>query len=225
MLCVGPGLTTHPETVALVQRLIMEIDKPLVLDADGLNALALQPDIIAKRAAESARAPDFDAASRRGGPAAEHHYRGGSVRPCGAVRELATRYHAVAVLKGRYTLIADADGDIIINTTGNPGMATGGAGDTLTGIIGGLLAQDVAPVDKSSENPAKNETGEYIGDERKRISGRAETLDDENGSPGRIRSWRCRRHGGGEKTGEAGLVAGDIIAYLGRALRQLEETR
>ena len=69
------------------------------------------------------------------------------------MRELATRYHAIALLKGRYTLIADMDGDIIINTTGNPGMATGGAGDTLTGIIGGLLAQNARRWDKRRQRP------------------------------------------------------------------------
>jgi hydroxyethylthiazole kinase-like uncharacterized protein yjeF len=233
VLCVGPGLTTHPGTVALVQRLIAEIDKPLVLDADGLNALALQPDIIAKRAANPHAplilTPHPGEAARLLNTSIEAI----QADRIAAVRELAARYHAIALLKGRYTLIADVDGDIIINTTGNPGMATGGAGDTLTGIIGGLLAQNTRWWDKrvkendkatGAEN-TKQRDKQRQPENRMAADGHAETR-----SMTKTVALAAYVHGAAadmaiEKTGEAGLVAGDIIAYLGRALRQLEEAR
>ena len=224
VLCVGPGLTTHPQTVALVQRLLVEIDKPLVLDADGLNALALQPDIITRRAANPHTplilTPHPGEAARLLNTTIEVI----EADRVAAVRELATRYHAIALLKGRYTLIADVDGDIIINTTGNPGMATGGAGDTLTGIIGGLLAQNVRRWDKRRKNPGENEKGDGVENDKETDKQRhAETR-----SLTKTVALAAYVHGAAadmaaEETGEAGLVAGDIIAYLSRALRQLEE--
>lgn len=145
VLCVGPGLTTAPGAVALVHRLITEIDRPLVFDADGLNALALQPDIISRRT-RSERSP-LVLTPHPGEAARLLNISIEQVQAdrFGAVRELARRFHAVALLKGRYTLVSDVEGSVTINTTGNPGMAAGGSGDALTGVIGGMLAQALAP--------------------------------------------------------------------------------
>ena len=205
VLCVGPGLTTEPGATALVQRLIAEIDKPLVLDADGLNALAQQPEIIAKRA-DNPRCP-LVLTPHPGEAARLLNLSIEEVQAdrIGAVRELAKRYKAIVLLKGRYTLIADRDGDIVINTTGNPGMATGGAGDTLTGIIGGLLAQYA----RLQAKQHGDEHAEWLADVKTvalgaYVHGLAADLAAEDGS-------------------EPGLVAGDIISHLGRALRLLEE--
>jgi NAD(P)H-hydrate epimerase len=123
---------------------VREIDTPIVLDADGLNALATDRDAAAERSA-SARGPlvitphPGEAARLLGTSIAQVQ----SDR-MGSVRELARRYSAVAVLKGRHTLIADTTGAVGINTTGNPGMASGGMGDTLTGIVGAIAAQGFA---------------------------------------------------------------------------------
>lgn len=231
VLCIGPGLTTKKGAVALIQRLIIEIDKPLILDADALNALALQPDIIRKRAdnasaplvltphpGEAARLLDTTIAAVQADRVA-------------AVRELAARYHAIALLKGRYTLIADVDGDIIINTTGNPGMATGGAGDTLTGIIGGLLAQNLRIQEKEKAKQEKAEQAIPKEEQGKQAEKQPVFVEKEQRaalSDLQAVALAVYVHGlagdyAAQEVGEAGLVAGDIIAHLGRALRQLEE--
>ena len=205
VLCVGPGLTTAPRTVALVQRIITELEKPLILDADGLNALALNPDCIAKRSVHP-YAPLIitphpgEAARLLGTSIAE--VQSNRIK---AVTDLATRFHAIAVLKGRHTLVADTNGDILINTTGNPGMATGGMGDTLTGILGALLASFVVFGQKRSAPrlpfPARSviALGVYL-----------------HGFAGDLVA---------QEKGEAGLVAGDLIERLPRAIQMLEEKR
>jgi ADP-dependent NAD(P)H-hydrate dehydratase / NAD(P)H-hydrate epimerase len=205
VLCIGPGLTTRPGATALVQRILAELHRPIVLDADGLNALALRPDCLQSRPSDP-RAPLI--LTPHPGEAAR--LLGTSIRDVesdriGAVRELARRYRAVALLKGRYTLIAGPSGDIVINTTGNPGMATGGSGDVLTGVIGGLLARGLAP-GKRSDN------------EKKFIEATV--------SPDDAVSLGVYIHGlAGDlakaEIGETGLVAGDIVAHLPHALRQL----
>ena len=207
LLCVGPGLTTKPGAMALAHRIIAEIDKPLVLDADGLNALAQQPDIIDKRA-DNPRSP-LVLTPHPGEAARLLNISIEEVQAdrVGAVRELANRYRAVVLLKGRYTLIADRDGDIVINTTGNPGMATGGAGDTLTGIVGGLLAQYT----RLQAKQHGDDHAEWVAD--------VKTV-----------ALAAYAHGlaadlAAEQASEAGLVAGDIIKHLGRALRLLEEQK
>ncbi len=135
-LALGPGLGTAPSTVDVVRRLVAETTLPLVLDADGLNAFAGRIDelgarrgplVLTPHPAELARLMGRDKAAIL------------ADRPA-AVREAAARSAAVVVLKGHLSLIADAEG-IAINPTGNPGMATGGTGDVLTGLIAGLIGQ------------------------------------------------------------------------------------
>lgn len=138
-VAIGPGLTTHPETVNLVQALIPRLEKPSVLDADALNALAghtallsgckVAP-ILTPHPGEMARL-DEDAASSQSVNADR----------IGTASRFAQRYGVVLVLKGARTVVAGPDGRTAICPTGNPGMATAGTGDVLTGIITGLLAQ------------------------------------------------------------------------------------
>ncbi|MFQ3639534.1 MAG: NAD(P)H-hydrate dehydratase [Chloracidobacterium sp.] len=134
---VGPGLGTEPTTRRLVQRIVQEGQVPTVLDADALNCLspwqsgrgtAERPIILTPHPGEMARllgVPVNDILVDR----------------LGAARRLATAYHLFVVLKGYYSLVATPEGDVYINPTGNAGMATGGSGDVLTGILAGLLAQ------------------------------------------------------------------------------------
>ncbi len=136
-LAIGPGLTTATETVQLVHRLLEGIDLPVVLDADGLNALAQCPECIASRTAPLILTPHPGEAARLLGTTIKEI----EADRVGAVRKIAEKYNAVVLLKGAYTLVTEPGEDILINTTGNPGMAGGGSGDTLTGILGGLLAQ------------------------------------------------------------------------------------
>jgi NAD(P)H-hydrate epimerase len=140
-IAIGPGLSTHPETVELVQALIKQLDRPAVLDADALNALAGRasllttcktPPVLTPHPGEMARL-ESDATPRL---INEHRI------------ETATRFArergVFVVLKGARTVIARPDGAAAICPTGNPGMATAGTGDVLTGMLVGLLAQGLA---------------------------------------------------------------------------------
>ena len=142
VLCIGPGATRKPEARDLMLRVLREIDKPAVLDADGLNALADRPESMGERTAAAVLTPHPGECARLLGVETDCI----EADRIGAVRKAATRYHTVCVLKGRRTLIADGrpgkeSAPISINTSGNPGMATGGSGDSLTGIIGALIGQ------------------------------------------------------------------------------------
>jgi ADP-dependent NAD(P)H-hydrate dehydratase / NAD(P)H-hydrate epimerase len=139
-VALGPGLSLHPETQALVRALVPQLPCPLVIDADGLNAIAGRETATTARPAPTVLTPHPGEMARLLGCTAG---RVEADRPA-AAREAARRYRAWIVLKGAHTLLADPDGRLWINTTGNPGMATGGTGDVLTGVIGGLLAQSIA---------------------------------------------------------------------------------
>jgi hydroxyethylthiazole kinase-like uncharacterized protein yjeF len=138
-VALGPGLGTHEETVALVRRLVAELPRPTVVDADALNALAIAgiPPITGVRVwtphpGEAARLLGVD-------PAAILNDREA------AARALWARLRGVVVLKGAGTLVTDGDA-LLQNPTGNPGLATGGSGDVLTGMIGAFLAAGVEPL-------------------------------------------------------------------------------
>jgi NAD(P)H-hydrate epimerase len=138
-VAIGPGLGTHEETVACVRRLVAEIPRPTVVDADALNALvhAPPPEVVAPRVwtphpGEAARLLGVDPAGVMNDREA-------------AARALWSRLRGVVVLKGAGTLVTD--GEVLLqNTTGNPGLATGGSGDVLTGMIGAFLAGGMAPL-------------------------------------------------------------------------------
>ena len=141
-LAMGPGLGTTREAVAAVRAIVAKLTRPAVLDADALNAFASGPKLRARRVplvltphpGEAARLLRTTAASVQ------------SDR-FGAVRGLAAATGAVVVLKGRRSLVASPDGRVAVNSTGNPGMATGGTGDALTGILGALLARGLTAFD------------------------------------------------------------------------------
>ncbi len=140
---LGPGLGTHPQTVRLVQELVQRAPAPLVIDADGLNALAEDLDCLKRAGAPLILTPHPGEMGRLVGlsPAQVQ-----ADRPGTACR-LARDYGVVVVLKGAQSLIAAPDGRLTVNPSGNPALATGGTGDVLTGIIGGLLAQRLSPYD------------------------------------------------------------------------------
>jgi hydroxyethylthiazole kinase-like uncharacterized protein yjeF len=132
VLVVGPGLGQAPATVAAVRRLVAEAPVPLVLDADGLNALAGDVDLLAGRPAATVITPHAGEYSRLAGESV------GEDR-VDAARRLAERAGAVVVLKGSRTVIADATGRAAINPTGGPWLATAGTGDVLSGVVGALI--------------------------------------------------------------------------------------
>ncbi len=135
VVAVGPGLGTEPETVELVRRLVRECPQPMVIDADGLNALAGSAFDGGGRL--RVLTPHSGEMARLTGKTIEE-IQGDRV---GAARGFAVERRVVLVLKGYRTLIACPDGRVWINPTGTPALATGGTGDILTGTIAGFLAQ------------------------------------------------------------------------------------
>lgn len=135
VVAVGPGLGTSAASAALVQRIAADCPLPLVIDADGLAAVT--PDLLRKRDAPTVLTPHPGEMGRMIGSDAPSVQRD-RVR---AAREFAATSGAYVVLKGNRTLTAAPDGDVIVNPTGTPGMATAGSGDVLTGMIAAFLAQ------------------------------------------------------------------------------------
>ncbi len=140
---MGPGMSRDPETDELILRLIREIDRPLVLDADGLTALASRPAVARKRRAALVLTPHTGELARlvRGDAAVLE------TRRIEAARAAARSLKSILILKGAPTVTARTDGTAVVNSTGNPGMATIGAGDVLAGLVGGLLAQGMNAFD------------------------------------------------------------------------------
>ncbi len=140
-LALGPGLGTDPKTVALVHRLYHEARLPMVVDADAVNALATEPRLVANPPAPRILTPHPGEMARLTGLTTPE-IQADRLR---VAREFATSHRVFLVLKGAGTVVAAPDGEIAVNPTGNPGMAAGGVGDVLTGLIGGLLAQGLPP--------------------------------------------------------------------------------
>jgi NAD(P)H-hydrate epimerase len=137
VVALGPGLGTDPGTVALVRSLAVGLARPLVLDADALNALADDPARLKRRTLATIVTPHPGEASRLLGCESREI----NADRIGRARALADRTGAVVVLKGAPTVTAAPDGRVLVNTTGGPLLGTGGTGDVLTGTIAGLLAQ------------------------------------------------------------------------------------
>ena len=138
VLGIGPGVGTHPETQEFVRSVVAHAELPMVVDADGLNAFAGQSEILSNR-----KSPHLVVTPHPGEMA----------RLCGLTTpqvqanrvkiaiEFAGKWNAVVLLKGFHTVIAAPNGDVFVNTTGNPGLAKGGSGDVLTGLLTALIAQ------------------------------------------------------------------------------------
>ena len=137
ILVLGPGMGRHHETDRLIQKVTLESNIPIVLDADGLNAFQGRAVLLKAcrgRAILTPHPGEFERLFRR------HLSTAIKVRKKLAL-EAAERLGVFIVLKGYRTVVASPDGECSINSTGNPGMASGGTGDVLTGIIAGLLGQ------------------------------------------------------------------------------------
>jgi len=137
VLAIGPGLGREPETGELVVRLATGSDRPLVLDADGLSAFEGRLELLAHRAAPTVLTPHPGELARLVGRSTQEI----QADRLASVRDAAERSGAVVALKGRRTLIAAPDGESWVNDTGNAGMASGGSGDVLTGLVAARLAQ------------------------------------------------------------------------------------
>jgi len=140
VLIIGPGLGQDKSTQAMVRKLVRKIRKPIVIDADGLNALAGHLKILLKikdRRLTAILTPHPGEMARLLGVSTKTVQKNRKE----IAREFAKDYRLTVVLKGDHTVVADYKGHIYINKTGNPGMATGGSGDVLTGIIASFLGQ------------------------------------------------------------------------------------
>ena len=132
---IGPGLGRAPKTEKLVRALLEDLEIPVVLDADGINALAGHMDILDRRKALTVLTPHDGEFARLTGTALPIQNR------LEAARTFAGDHHCILVLKGHRTITAAPDGRAWINTSGNPGMAKGGSGDVLAGLITSFLGQ------------------------------------------------------------------------------------
>lgn len=142
VLAMGPGLSTHPETVQFVRNVVRQFDLPMLLDADAVNALVGQLEVLRERGArpEASRlvlTPHPGEMARLLGVTSAEVQRD----RIKVARSFAGEYNVFVVLKGYRTLVATPDGQVYVNPTGNPGMASGGTGDVLTGLLAGLMAQ------------------------------------------------------------------------------------
>jgi NAD(P)H-hydrate epimerase len=149
VLAIGPGLGQDPETVKFTTGLLAATKIPAVIDAGALNILAAEPVMLAKLAKGRTLVltPHPGEMARLAGiPTAEVQ-----ANRLEVARSFAQRTRVTLVLKGARTLVAHPDGRVAVNTTGNPGMAKGGSGDLLTGLIAGLLAQYPAEATRAVE--------------------------------------------------------------------------
>jgi NAD(P)H-hydrate epimerase len=136
VLVLGPGLGTSDENFRLCRRLIQTAKQPVVADADALTALSREPQW-PRRSGILVLTPHPGEMARLVGLTSQEV----QADRIGVARRLSSERQANVVLKGACTVIAAPDGRAFLNSTGSPGMATGGSGDVLAGMIGGLLAQ------------------------------------------------------------------------------------
>lgn len=138
VLALGPGLGLHPETQDFIRKVVLQTELPIILDADGLNAFAGDADSLRDRRSK------FLAITPHPGEMAHLLMR--STKDVqedrvNTAQEAARRWNAHVILKGSHTIIASPDGSAFVNTSGNPGLAKGGSGDVLTGVLAALTAQ------------------------------------------------------------------------------------
>ncbi len=190
---LGPGLGRSEESDKVVRRLAKAIEKPLVLDADGLNALDGHISILESRKGPTVLTPHDGEFARLTGRWPGTHWLTGQrtyEKRLADACSLAKRTRAVVVLKGHRTIIAEPGGSLCVNTTGNAGMAKGGSGDVLAGLTVSLLAQGMSAFHAAAAAVW--------------IHGRAGDL--------------CR-----DEMGERAMTPSDLIAHFGAVLKPLED--
>jgi len=198
-VALGPGLGQHFETVELVKRLVIKIELPMVIDADGLNAIAKDSTILNQAKAPLILTPHIGELSRLINVPIEEIAKD-RIR---YALESAKRFNCVMVFKGAPTIVAEPKGEAFVNSTGNAGMATAGSGDVLTGIIVGLLAQMLFDEKRKDEDNKMNimldaaTCGVFI-----------------HGLAGDLAK---------EEKGEMGMIAGDIMEKIPEALLSTDE--
>jgi len=141
VVAIGPGLSVHPETARVIHALIPQLTVPMVIDADGLNILVGRLELLKQARAPIVLTPHPGEMARL----IDSTVREVQADRLGTAVDFVGRYPVTLVLKGARTIVASPSGSPTINSTGNPGMATAGTGDVLTGAIAGLIAQGFFP--------------------------------------------------------------------------------
>jgi NAD(P)H-hydrate epimerase len=141
MVVIGPGLSLQEETVSLVKELTAAIKVPLLIDGDGLTAIAGNPEILRSRKAPTILTPHLGEMARLTGKSAAEI----SGNKIAFLRDTAESLKATIILKGAHSLIGTRSGKVYINLTGNAGMATAGSGDVLTGCIAAMYGMGLKP--------------------------------------------------------------------------------
>ena len=138
VLAIGPGISRDPQTAELVRALVVDLHLPLIIDADGLNAFEGRSDGLSGKGRTLVITPHPGEMARLAGCTVADVQKD----RLGVARKFAREHELIVVLKGHRTLVVRPDGEAWVNTTGNPGMATGGTGDILTGMVAGMIAQN-----------------------------------------------------------------------------------
>ena len=138
VLAIGPGISRSPETADLVRTLVRSADVPVVLDADGLNAFEGKTDELSGTGRLLVITPHPGEMARLAGCSIADVQKD----RLNTARNFAGEHDLIVVLKGHRTLVVQPDGEAWVNTTGNPGMSTGGTGDILTGMVAAMIAQN-----------------------------------------------------------------------------------
>jgi len=137
VLAIGPGISRNPQTSDLVRSMVARLQIPMVVDADALNAFAGRGDELNGKDRTVVITPHPGEMARLTGSSVAEVQKD----RLGVARKFAREHQLIVVLKGHRTLVVRPEGEAWANTTGNPGMATGGTGDILTGMVAGMLAQ------------------------------------------------------------------------------------
>lgn len=210
VVIIGPGLSTNAETIQLVWQIVLEIEKPIVLDADGLTALAKGIEVMRTRESTDfvvdyfkklkgtlIITPHPGEAARILNAAKFDEYKNGKIKADYIENHkeqiapfLADRLNAIVVLKGHDTVIAEPNGRVVINRVGGPELATAGSGDVLSGIVGSFIGQNTNQIFEAVC------TAVYL-----------------HGLAGRLAK---------DVVGERSVLASDVIRYLPKAIKQAE---
>ena len=149
VLAIGPGISRVPETSSFVRALVAQSQAPVVLDADGLNAFEGRADELTGKGRLLVITPHPGEMARLAGCSIAEVQKD----RLGVARRFAREHELMVVLKGHRTLVVQPDGEVWVNTTGNPGMSTGGTGDILTGMVAAMIAQKMIAQTKTAQNP------------------------------------------------------------------------
>jgi NAD(P)H-hydrate epimerase len=154
-LVIGPGMGTDPETGLLVRRLYRKLKLPMIIDADALNLLAAEPEVLRKSGGVRILTPHPGEMSRLTGKTVADIQKDRLATAGRLAKDLMhdkmhDEHEIIVVLKGAGTVLSSSKGNWAINSSGNHGMATGGMGDVLAGLIGGLIVQGYTPWDAAA---------------------------------------------------------------------------